>query len=100
VSRRLDGEEIARALEALAGWSGDGAVIERTYTFPDFLTAVRGVDEIALVAEDMNHHPDLDIRWRAVRVALTTHDAGGVTQLDIEQAHRIAEIAARLGAAA
>jgi len=46
----------------------------------------------------MDHHPDLDIRWRTVRVGLTTHDAGGVTQLDVEQAHRIAEIAARLGA--
>ncbi len=98
MSRRLDDEEITRALDGLAGWSGDATMIERTYTFPDFVTAVRGVDEVAVVAEDMDHHPDLDIRWRSVRVGLTTHAAGGVTQLDVEQAHRIAEIAARLGA--
>ena len=46
----------------------------------------------------MDHHPDLDIRWRTVHVVLSTHDAGGVTQLDIEQAHRIDGIAAELGA--
>ena len=50
------------------------------------------------MAEEMDHHPDLDIRWRAVHVGLSTHDAGGVTQLDIEQAHRIDEIARQLGA--
>ena len=73
-------------------------MVERTYAFPDFLTAVHGVDEIAVVAEEMDHHPDLDIRWRNLRVGLTTHDAGGVTQLDVEQAHRVHEIATRLGA--
>ena len=59
---------------------------------------LRAVDEIAVVAEAMNHHPDLDIRWRTLRVVLSTHDAGGVTQLDIEMAHRIHEIAAGHGA--
>jgi len=98
VSRRLDDDEIVRALAGLPGWTGDAAMIERTYAFPDFVTAIRGVDEIAVVAEDMDHHPDLDIRWRRVRVGLTTHDSGGVTQLDIEQAHRIHEIATGLDA--
>ena len=69
------------------------------YAFPAFLSPSRGVDEIAVIAEAMDHHPDLDIRWRTLRVALTTHDAGGVTQLDIELAHRIHEIATSLGAA-
>jgi 4a-hydroxytetrahydrobiopterin dehydratase len=96
--RRLDDEEVGRQLDGLAAWTGDVDRIRRTLAFPDFRTAIRGVDEIAEVAEEMDHHPDLDIRWRTVHVVLSTHDAGGVTQLDIEQAHRIDEIAARLGA--
>ena len=94
----MDADEVARQLVGLIGWSGDTEAIGRRYAFPEFLTLVRGVDEIAVVAEDMNHHPDLDIRWRTLHVRLSTHDAGGVTQLDIELAHRIHEIAATLGA--
>lgn len=48
-----------------------------------------GMDRTAVDAEEMNHHPDMDIRWRSVHFLLTTHDAGGLTQLDIELAHRI-----------
>ncbi len=98
MSRRLDGEEIARQLADLPGWAGDEVELARSYSFPEFLVLVRAVDEIAVVAEAMNHHPDLDIRWRTLRVVLSTHDAGGVTQLDIEMAHRIHEIAAGHGA--
>jgi 4a-hydroxytetrahydrobiopterin dehydratase len=98
VSRRLDGEEIARQLADLPGWAGDEVELARSYSFPEFLVLVRAVDEIAVVAEAMNHHPDLDIRWRTLRVVLATHDADGVTQLDIEMAHRIHEIAAGHGA--
>ncbi len=94
----MDADEVARQLVGLIGWSGDVEAIVRRYAFPEFLTLVRGVDEIAVVAEDMNHHPDLDIRWRTLHVRLSTHDAGGVTQLDIELAHRIHEIVATLGA--
>ena len=67
-------------------------------TFPDFRAAIRGVDEIALAAEEMDHHPDIDIRWRTLHLVLATHSAGGVTQLDVELAHRINEIAVGLGA--
>jgi len=98
VSLRLDVEETARQLRELPGWSGDTTAIRATLEFPDFPAAVRAVDEIAVVAEAMNHHPDIDIRWRTLHVALTTHDAGGLTQLDVELAHRIDEIATGLGA--
>jgi 4a-hydroxytetrahydrobiopterin dehydratase len=94
----LDEDEVARQLVTLDAWSGDVDVLRRTYTFPDFLTCVRGVDEIAVVAESMNHHPDLNIRWRTLHVTVSTHDAGGVTQLDFELAHRMNEIARALGA--
>lgn len=98
MSRRLDAEEISRQLAALPGWDGDGEAIRRSYAFPQFLDGIRAVDEVALLAEAMDHHPDLDIRWRTVHVLLTTHDAGGVTQLDIELAHQVHEVATRLGA--
>ncbi len=99
MSRRLVAEEISRQLAALPGWSGGLDSLKRVYLFPDFPAAIHGVDEIALVAEAMDHHPDIDIRWRTLHVTLSTHDAGGVTQLDIELAHRIHEIAEVLGGA-
>ena len=97
MARRLDDEELERQLGGLPGWVGDTLGIGRSYELPDFPTAIRAVDEIALVAEEMNHHPDIDIRWRRLDLALTTHDAGGVTQLDIELAHRLDASAADLG---
>ncbi|MFN8167446.1 MAG: 4a-hydroxytetrahydrobiopterin dehydratase [Candidatus Nanopelagicales bacterium] len=98
MSRRLDAEEISRQLADLPGWHGDGEAIRRTYAFPEFLAGILAVDEIALLAEAMDHHPDLDIRWRTLHVLLTTHDAGGVTQLDIELAHQVHDAATALGA--
>ena len=69
-----------------------------TYTSPDFPAAVRLVTEVAEVAEQMQHHPDIDIRWTTTHWVLSTHSEGGITQLDVELAHRIAE-AARAGRA-
>ena len=56
------------------------------------------VTDVAEVAEEMDHHPDIDIRWRTVSFFLVTHSAGGVSQLDIEFAHRIAALADAHGA--
>jgi len=98
MARWLGDEELARQLVGLPAWVGDALGIGRSYELPDFATAIRAVDEIAVVAEAMNHHPDIDIRWRRLDLTLSTHDAGGVTQLDIELAHRIHEIARQLGA--
>ncbi|UGQ09439.1 4a-hydroxytetrahydrobiopterin dehydratase [Yinghuangia sp. ASG 101] len=85
----LDEASVLTALAALDGWEGDFHGIRRDVEAPDFPTAIRIVDVVAVAAEDMNHHPDIDIRWRTVRFALTTHDAGGVTALDIELARNI-----------
>jgi 4a-hydroxytetrahydrobiopterin dehydratase len=68
-----------------------------TLEAPDFPTAVRLVDEVAVEAEEMNHHPDIDIRWRTTHWRLSTHSEGGLTQLDIELAHRIDRAATLLG---
>jgi 4a-hydroxytetrahydrobiopterin dehydratase len=94
----LDSEEVGRQLVGLPGWVGDPSAIRRSYDFPDFPAAIRAVDDIAIVAEAMDHHPDVDIRWRTLHLTLSTHSAGGVTQLDVELAHRIHEIAVGLGA--
>ncbi len=94
MSRVLTDEEITRQLAELTGWRRVDATLVAAYTSPDFPSAVRLVDEVAEVAEQMQHHPDIDIRWTTTRWVLSTHSAGGITQLDIELAHRIAGAAA------
>jgi len=94
MSRLLDDEEITRQLSDLPGWTRDGDAFVATIEAPDFPAAIRVVDAVAEVAEQLNHHPDIDIRWRTTKWRLSTHDAGGITQLDVELAHRIGECAA------
>jgi 4a-hydroxytetrahydrobiopterin dehydratase len=98
--RLLDDEEIQRQLGDLPDWTRDGAELRAAFDSPDFPGAIRLVDDVAVVAEQMGHHPDIDIRWRTTHWALSTHSEGGVTQFDIELAHRISEAARRLGATA
>ena len=95
--RLLTDDEVERQLDDLPDWHREGASIAAPRAAPDFPTGIRLVDEAALEAEEMNHHPDIDIRWRTTRWALSTHSEGGLTQLDIELAHRISAAAARLG---
>lgn len=97
MSRLLDDEERDRQVAQIEGWVGDAQQLQRSYDFPAFLTAVAAVGEIATIAEAMDHHPDIDIRWRTVRFTLSTHSAGGVTQLDVELAHRIRDVALEHG---
>ena len=97
--RLLSDDERATALTGLPGWSGDAGSIVRSVQAPDFLTGVRIVDEVAAVAEEMDHHPDIDVRWRTVTFRLSTHSAGGVTGMDLALARRISGIAAEHGAA-
>ena len=81
--------DLAHAVAALDGWEGDLEHISRTVEATSFRAAIDLVGAVADIAEEMNHHPDIDIRWRTVTFTLTTHDAGGVSPLDIEQAKRI-----------
>ncbi|MGV1036027.1 MAG: 4a-hydroxytetrahydrobiopterin dehydratase [Candidatus Nanopelagicales bacterium] len=98
MARLLDQAEIARQLTDLGGWQLRESTFVRNYEFPDFPTAIKAVDAIAVDAEAMAHHPDIDIRWRRLHIELTTHDSGGITQLDVELAHQIKRIADELGA--
>jgi 4a-hydroxytetrahydrobiopterin dehydratase len=97
MSRRLTDEEITRQLEALPAWTRDGDAITASFEAPTFPAAIELVRDVADDAEAMNHHPDIDIRWRTTRWLLTTHDADGLTQLDIELAHQISQAAERHG---
>lgn len=84
--QRLDRNAVSQKLAALPGWSLEGEEIVRNYTFPDFIAAMRFVNEVAEQAERAAHHPDIDIRYNRVRLALVTHDAGGLTELDFQLA--------------
>lgn len=86
---RLSDAEISTALERLPGWTREGNEIVKTYECASFPSAIAFVVRIGFHAEKANHHPDLDIRWRRVRVALTTHDDGGLTQHDVDLATEI-----------
>ena len=89
----LSTEELTNALAGLDGWSGDPNAISRSVTAPSFPAAIRLVVEVAEAAEDADHHPDIDIRWRTVTFTLSTHSAGGVTAKDTALARRIDELA-------
>ena len=89
----LTDDELAAALAGLPGWSGTGEAIARTVQAETFLAAIALVGRVAEAAERADHHPDIDIRWRTVHLALTTHDAGGLTELDFALAAQIEEIA-------
>lgn len=86
---RLDGASVAQALRQLPGWERAGAEITRTYRFRDFREALAFVNRVGELAERAGHHPDIDIRYSAVTLALTTHDAGGLSAKDFELARAI-----------
>ncbi|HUF63470.1 MAG TPA: 4a-hydroxytetrahydrobiopterin dehydratase [Verrucomicrobiales bacterium] len=86
---KLSEEEVARLLGEVPGWTRKDEAITRTVEFPAFLDGIGFVSRVAEEAERMNHHPDIDIRWRRVRLVLSTHSAGGLTALDFDLARRI-----------
>jgi 4a-hydroxytetrahydrobiopterin dehydratase len=94
----LEPAEITRHLADLTGWTGDASGLHRTVTAPTFLDGIKIVQAVAETAEAMDHHPDIDIRWTALTFGLVTHSAGGVTELDVELAHRIDAVATEHGA--
>ncbi|HWL60011.1 MAG TPA: 4a-hydroxytetrahydrobiopterin dehydratase [Microbacteriaceae bacterium] len=94
---RLEDEEIATRLADLPGWERpDGTnAIRTTVKLADFAAALRFVNAVGELAEAAQHHPDIDIRWNKVTLVLSTHSAGGLTQLDFDLARQIAEAARR-----
>ena len=83
---------LTQQLSKLKGWSREGNTIRKTVKLNDFVQAIGFVNSVALLAEKMNHHPDIDIRWNTVTLVLSTHSAEGLTQFDMKLAAMIDEL--------
>ena len=92
VAAKLESAELDAAVAELPGWTFDGGELLRTWSFPDFVAAMGFVNQVAALAEAAGHHPDIDIRYNKVRLGLVTHDAGGVTSVDVEMAERLGRL--------
>jgi 4a-hydroxytetrahydrobiopterin dehydratase len=79
-------EDAARRLTSLPGWKIEGGELVKTFNFKDFREALAFVNGVGEAAEAAGHHPDIDIRYNRVRLALVTHDAGGLTEKDFKLA--------------
>ena len=93
----LDDAAISAALDDLPGWERDGDALVRTARLPSLPAAIEVVDRVAEIAEERNHYPDIDIRWRTLVLRCSTHSAGGITALDVELAGAISEQIAAAG---
>jgi 4a-hydroxytetrahydrobiopterin dehydratase len=86
---RLGEADIEERLSGLEGWERSGDAIVKRFDRGDFKGSVEFVDRLTPEAEEMNHHPDLEISWKTVTVTITTHSEGGLTERDFELASRI-----------
>jgi 4a-hydroxytetrahydrobiopterin dehydratase len=82
----LSSQEAATRLSSLKDWKIENGELVRTFQFPDFVGSMTFVNKVAALAEKAGHHPDIDIRYNKVRLALVTHDAGGLTAKDFDLA--------------
>jgi 4a-hydroxytetrahydrobiopterin dehydratase len=89
VPDRLSPDQVSAALRDLPNWSGDADGLRRTVQLPSFRDAVAAINSIADVAEEMDHHPDIDLRWRTLHLSVVSHSAGGVTDNTLQLARRI-----------
>ena len=85
----LSDEEIERRLQDLDGWRREGDAIAKQFELADFKGSVEFINRLTEVAEEMNHHPDLQVSWNKVTVTTTSHSEGGLTENDFELARRI-----------
>ncbi len=94
--QKLERQAVDIALAALPGWriAPDGAAIIRTFVFRNFSEAFAFMTRCALAAEKLDHHPDWSNTYKTVNISLSTHDAGGLTELDFELARRMDRFAA------
>ena len=84
--QKLNDQQVQEALTGLPGWTLSNGEIVHTRTFRDFVQTMAFINRVAEQAEAKGHHPDIDIRYNRVKLALVTHDAGGITTNDIEMA--------------
>lgn len=89
MANKMNEQEVAQALESASEWSELNGQIQRTFQFDDFKAAMAFVNKVADQAEQSQHHPDILIRYNKVTLTLSTHDAGGITQLDFNLAAEV-----------
>ena len=92
--QKLSDLEIQRALGGLPGWSRRGDVLTKMFAFERFADGIAFINRVAKAADEMNHHPDIDVRYTKITITLSTHDAGGITQSDLQLAERIEKVVA------
>ena len=90
---KLDRQEVAAQMQTLPNWKLEGDQIERLLTFANFVDAMVFVNRVAEIAEEEGHHPDIRIVYNRVTLALSTHDANGLTRKDFVMARRIDSVA-------
>ena len=86
---KLTDVEVQAALKSLPGWGVESGAIVKTFKFSRFADGIAFVQRVAKAADAMDHHPDIDIRYTKVTFTLSTHDAGGITQKDLDLASAI-----------
>ncbi len=86
---KLSDREVEALLAEQMDWRLEGGALVRDWVFRDFVEAILFVNRIAFLAEEANHHPDIDIRYNRVHLVLTTHDVGGISELDAAMVGRI-----------
>lgn len=85
----LTPDELSTAVSTLNGWAVDGTMLRKRYAFPNFAGALTFVNKVGELAEAADHHPDITFGWGYAELALTTHDRGGITEVDISLAASI-----------
>jgi 4a-hydroxytetrahydrobiopterin dehydratase len=90
----LSDDQLQNVLRELPEWALEEGKLVRYWTFPGFVQAMDFVNGVAQLAEREQHHPDIDIRYNRVKLALISHDAGGITQRDAQMARRLSEAVA------
>lgn len=84
--------ELSEALEGLEGWAAADKQLKKRFSFNNFAGSLDFVNRVGALAEAADHHPDITFGWGYAEIALTTHDRGGITDVDVALARKIAEI--------
>lgn len=85
----LSADELDTAIKELSGWRPENGQLKKRLTFPDFATSLAFINRVGELAETADHHPDITFGWGYAEIALTTHDRGGITDVDAALAQQI-----------
>lgn len=86
---KLTDDQIRTELKTLGGWAREGDALTKTFKFAKFADGIAFVQRVAKAADAADHHPDIDIRYTKIKLALSTHDAGGITAEDVKLARDV-----------